>query len=308
MMEKRILGKTGFAVTALGYGAMALRPSGEQEAMRMLNAVLDGGINFIDTAPSYGLSEAYIGKAIAHRRDEFYLATKCGDNVDQVGKGLKPRKIWSREKLLANIETSLRLLKTDHIDVWQLHSAFPYELHGGKNDQVIQTMKDLKQQGKVRYIGISLKSGKPGEELYPAGYGFKYAQEFMQWGVFDVMQIVYGGLTRENEMAIAKAAGMGIGVMVRGVVKKYWDNYDKLFEKARLNELCAKGESNSDFLIRFALSHRGISTMIIGTQNLDHLTANIKAATEGMLPDDIYLEAKHRLDAVGIVMGEMQAI
>lgn len=304
-MEKRTLGKTGPAITVLGYGAMELRSLGEQEAVRMLNGVLDGGINYIDTSPDYGPSEAYIGKAIAHRRDEFYLATKCGCNVDQAGKKLEPGHIWSREKLLANIENSLRLLKTDHVDVWQLHKPFPDELAGGRNDQVIQMMKDLKQQGKVRYIGISFMSGDPGEELYPAGYGFKYAQEFMQWGVFDVMQIVYGGLTRKNEMVITKAAGMGIGVIVRGVVKKYWNNYDELLEKTRLNELCAKGESSSSLLIRFALSHRGISTMIIGTKNSDHLTANIEAATKGILPAGIYLEAKRRLDAVGIVTGEM---
>ncbi len=304
-MEKRVLGKTGLEVTALGYGAMEFRHLGEKEAVRVLNAVLDGGINYIDTSPDYGPSEAYIAKVIAHRRDEFYLATKCGCNVDQAGKRIEPGHIWSREKLLANIENSLRLFKTDHVDVWQLHNPLPYELAGGRTGQVIQMMKDLKQQGKVRYIGVSFKSGDPGEELYPAGACFKYAQEFMQWGVFDVMQIVYGGLTRKNEMVIAKAAGMGIGVIVRGVVKKYGDNYDELFEKARLNELCAKSESSSGLLIRFALSHRGISTMIIGTKNLDHLTANIEAAKKGMLPADIYLEAKRRLDAVGIVTEEM---
>ena len=97
-MEKRILGNTELLVTALGYGAMELRLIEEvREAKRLLNAVLDSGINYIDTSPDYGLSESYIGKTIAHRRQEFYLATKCGCNIDQHGKPLDPSHLWSRE-------------------------------------------------------------------------------------------------------------------------------------------------------------------------------------------------------------------
>jgi aryl-alcohol dehydrogenase-like predicted oxidoreductase len=299
-MEKRDLGKTGLRVTALGYGAMELRLVGEQrEATRLLNAVLDGGINYIDTSPDYGPSEAYIGKAIAHRRSEYFLASKCGCNIDETGKHLDPTHVWSKEQLLRNIENSLRLLKTDHLDVWQLHGPLPSELPGGRSDTVIQTMQDLKRQGKVRYIGISFKNGRAGEELYPAGYG-KYLPEFAPWGVFDVVQVVYGGLTRRNENVIARTAEQGIGMIIRGVVKKYRDNYDELFKQAKLDELCADGESQNAFLIRFALSHPGVSTMIIGTKDLDHLAANIQAAANGKLPDDVYRKAKLRLDAIGI--------
>jgi aryl-alcohol dehydrogenase-like predicted oxidoreductase len=115
------------------------------------------------------------------------------------------------------------------------------------------------------------------------------------------MQIVYGGLTRKNELAIAKAAARGFGMIVRGVVKRYRDDYDELWEEARLDELCEENESRNSFLIRFALSHPGISTMIIGTRNPDHIAENITAATRGKLPDDVYEEAKRRLDAAGVV-------
>ena len=159
-------------VTVLGYGAMELRNMEEQDSLRLLNAVLDSGINYIDTSPDYRMSETYIGKAIAHRRDEFYLATKCGCHVDERGNPLDPSHIWSRERLLENVESSLRLLKTDHIDVWQLHGTRPGSLAGGRDDQVIETMRDLKQQGKVRAIGISFRNGRQGDDMYPAGYGF----------------------------------------------------------------------------------------------------------------------------------------
>jgi aryl-alcohol dehydrogenase-like predicted oxidoreductase len=300
-MEKRNLGNTGMPVTVLGYGAMELRHvEGRAEAERLLNSVLDSGINYIDTSPDYQLSETYLGQALAQRRREFYLASKCGCNVDQNGKSLDPPHIWNRIQLLRNIETSLRLLKTDYLDVWQLHGVFPDQLVGGRHDEVLETMLTLKQQGKVRAIGLSFRNGTPDEALFPAGYGARDIKAFLDWDVFEVMQIVYGGLTRHNEIAIDQAAAKGVGMIIRGVVRKYRANYDDLFKQAKLNELCAANETQSDFLIRFALNHAGLSTMIIGTKNLEHLAANIVAAEKGKLPADVYAEAKRRLEAIGI--------
>jgi aryl-alcohol dehydrogenase-like predicted oxidoreductase len=306
-MEKRNLGQTGLSVTALGYGAMELRMAGvgKKEAARLLNTVLDNGINFIDTSPDYGLSETYIGQTIAHRRDEFHLATKCGCNVDEYGKPFEPSHVWSRQQLLHNIENSLRLLNTDHIDVWQLHGMSPGDLSGGKHDEVIKTMQELKQQGKVRAIGLSFRNGGPSEELYPAGFGFRDIKEFMSWDVFEIMQTVYGGLTRLNEIAITQAMQQGIGMIIRGAVKNYYDNYDELFIQAHLPELCETGETQSSFLIRFALSHPGLGTMIIGSKNVDHIMANVRTVQKDRLPDDVYAEAKRRLEVVGISAGKI---
>jgi aryl-alcohol dehydrogenase-like predicted oxidoreductase len=304
-MEKRRLGQTDLYATALGYGAMELRNMEEQASVRLLNAVLDSGINYIDTSPDYRLSETYIGKATAHRRDEFYLATKCGCHIDERGNPQDPTHIWSRERLLANVENSLRLLKTDHIDVWQLHGTRPGWLVGGRHDEVIQTMQELKQQGRVRAIGISFRNGGPGDDMYPAGYSFEGLREFMTWGVFDVIQAVYGGLTRKNEIAVTKAADLGIGMIVRGVLKRYFPNYDELFVQAGLDELCEEGESPNGFLIRFAMAHPAVGTMIVGTSDPDHLAENVAAADRGKLADETYVEAKRRLDAVGIVADEL---
>jgi aryl-alcohol dehydrogenase-like predicted oxidoreductase len=306
-MERRQLGQTSLYVTALGYGAMELRTMEERDSLRLLNAVLGSGISFIDTSPDYRLSETYIGKAIAHRRDEFCLATKCGCHVDEQGNPQDPSHIWSRERLLENVENSLRLLKTDHIDVWQLHGTRPGWLAGGRNDDAIKTMQELKQQGKVRAIGISFRNGRHGDDLYPAGYGFEGTQEFMTWGVFDVIQTVYGGLTRKNEIALAQAAELGIGMIVRGVVKRYFPDYDELFQRAGLNELCEADESPNGFLIRFAMTHPRISTMIVGTSNPDHLAENVAAADKGKLSEDVYAEAKRRLDVAGATADRLPA-
>ncbi len=304
-MEKRNQGNTGLAVTVLGYGAMELRQVDERSATLLLNAVLDGGINYIDTSPDYGPSEAFIGSAIAHRRHEYILASKCGCNIDAAGKGIASQKhLWTREKLIENIENSLRLLKTDHLDVWQLHGPFPEELPGGKRDDVILTMLDLKRQGKVGAIGMSFKTGgKTDPSQAPSAYGFELAPLFLSWQVFDMIQIIYGGLERQNENIIRAAAQRGVGVVARGVSRSYKPNYPDIFAHARLNELCEPGETMNDFLIRFTLTHPGVSTIIVGTKNPDHLAANIHAASRGVLADSIYAEAKRRMDAVGIVAG-----
>jgi aryl-alcohol dehydrogenase-like predicted oxidoreductase len=272
----------------------------EGEAGRILNAVLDSGINYIDTSPDYGLSEEYIGKTIAHRREEYYLASKCGCNILSEGKAGDPSHIWNRETLLRNIESSLKLLHTDHLDVWQLHGTMPDDLPSGVNEEVMKTMQELKRDGKVLSIGISFRNGKPNEPLFPAGFAFEAIDEFLSWDVFEVMQIVYGCLTRLNERVIQKASDRGVGMVARGVVRRYSDNYEELFERAGLDSLLDSGETRSGFLIRFALNQPGISTMIIGTKSLDHLQENIQAVSKGALPEEVYRKAADGLASVGI--------
>ena len=128
-MEKKRLGRTDLNVTQLGFGAMEVRgkriwngrsvTDGQAEAI--LNAVLDGGINFIDTAYDYGRSEDYIGKFISGRRDEYYLSTKCGCSFLDKGDHEETPHIWTKENLLTNIESRLKRRKTDYVDIWQLH-------------------------------------------------------------------------------------------------------------------------------------------------------------------------------------------
>src|SRR5580693_7755813 len=124
----RPLGRTGTDVTVLGYGAMELRgrrraPIAPDEAGRLLNAVLDGGINLIDTSVDYGQSEELIGKFVSHRRDEYFLASKCGCPVTAPPAGATPPfpHDFSPENVRAGVEQSLRRLKTDRLDLVQVH-------------------------------------------------------------------------------------------------------------------------------------------------------------------------------------------
>ncbi|HLI47340.1 MAG TPA: aldo/keto reductase [Chthonomonas sp.] len=297
-LAKRTLGRTGLQVTVLGYGAMEIRgpriwggrPVTEQQAETILNAVLDEGINFIDTANDYGRSEEFIGKYLSKRRSEFYIATKCGckvtyrdENTDDT-----PHE-WTRENLFRGLHESLQRLKTDYIDIMQLHNPTVEQCQQG---DLVSVLKEMQQQGKVRWIGCS--STLP------------HILTYMEWNVFDVFQIPYSALERAHENVITEAAQKGAGIIDRGGVARGepgagLGNPDrwKIFEAAKLDELRAEGESRTAFLLRFLLAHPHIHTTIVGTLNPDHLRENVAVAEKGPLPPDVYEEAKRRLDAVG---------
>jgi aryl-alcohol dehydrogenase-like predicted oxidoreductase len=297
-LAKRTLGRTGIQVTVLGYGAMEIRgpriwggrPVTEQQAETILNAVLDAGINFIDTANDYGRSEEFIGKYLSKRRSEFYIATKCGckvtyrdENTDDT-----PHE-WTRENLFRGLHESLQRLKTDYIDIMQLHNPTVEQCQQG---DLVNVLKEMQQQGKVRWIGCS--STLP------------LIRTYIEWGVFDVFQIPYSALERAHENVITEAAQKGAGIIDRGGVARGepgagLGNPDrwKIFEAAKLDELRAEGEARTAFLLRFLLAHPHIHTTIVGTLNPDHLRENVAIAEKGPLPPDVYEEAKRRLDAVG---------
>ena len=294
-MEKRTLGKTDIEATVLGYGAMELRYAEQDgltdaDAGRILNRLLDGGINFIDTAPDYGLSEERIGRFVSGRRDEYVLATKCGCNIPRGDDPDVPGHIWTRDQLLHNIEVSLRRLQTDVIDIWQLHNPSVEEVEAG---ELVAAMEEVKRQGKVRHVSIS--STLPSITTY------------VEQGWFETYQIPYSALQRGEENSITAAAKSGAGTIIRGGVAKgepgaghgrkeawsYW-------EEAKLDELRAPGESPSAFLLRFTISHPHMHTTIVGTRNPDHLAENLAAAEAGALAPDVYREAKRRLDEAGV--------
>ena len=131
-LETNEFGNTGVQVTSLGYGAMELREGPEDLANNLLNLVVDSGINFIDTSIDYGDSEKLIGKFISHRRSEFFLASKCGCAIG-TGEG----HIFTKENITNGINQSLKLLKTDYLDLVQLHNPIKNVVE--END-VIQTL------------------------------------------------------------------------------------------------------------------------------------------------------------------------
>jgi aryl-alcohol dehydrogenase-like predicted oxidoreductase len=149
------------------------RPVTDQQAETILNAVLDAGINFIDTANDYGRSEEFIGKYIAHRRQEFYIGTKCGCTVVRQDENTDDTPhVWTRENLFRGLEESLQRMKTDYVDIMQLHNP---AVDVTEQNQLVDALKEMQQQGKVRFISISTT--------------LPHLPTYLDWGVFDTFQI-----------------------------------------------------------------------------------------------------------------------
>lgn len=299
-IERRVLGRTGLPVTVLGYGAMELRdpPRGraipEADAVRILHAVLDCGINFVDTSIDYGMSEERIGRHLSHRRDEFFLASKCGCLVgyefteDRIG----PHE-YGHANVVAGVEQSLRRLRTDYLDLVQLHLSPGVDVL--EREGTLETLADLKQQGKVRFIGMSGTLPNLPQQI--------------ELGIFDVFQIPYSALEREHENLISLAAQAGAGVVVRGGAAKgvpsgasraaeRHADLAGVWGRATLGELLGD-MSPMEFVLRFTISHPDMSTTIVGTVDPEHLDANVRAVQAGPLPPDVYEDAKRRLAHAG---------
>ena len=287
------LGRTGLHVTRLGYGAAHRKPMDNVQRRTILNDVLDAGINFIDTADDYGLtyddedsSEKLIGRYISHRQSEFYLATKCG--------GSDSGHIWTRENVFRNLHDSLRRLKADYVDIMQLHGA---TVEDCEREGLVDSLLEMRQEGKVRWIGASTN--------------LPHLPTFLDWGVFDVFQLPFSALERDHEGWITKASEAGAGIIIRGGVALGEvgvgvgspDRWNK-FQEAELDELREPGESRTAFLARFTMTHPHTHTNIVGTTNPDHLQENVEATQRGPLPNDVYEEAKRRLDGVGVSPSE----
>jgi aryl-alcohol dehydrogenase-like predicted oxidoreductase len=303
----RALGGTGADVTILGYGAMELRgrPRGpeiaDQDAGRLLNAILDGGINLIDTSPDYGRSEELVGTYIGHRRDEFFLASKCGCPLEAPADAPPPYPHdYSPGNVRADVEQSLRRLRTGHLDLVQVHMS-PSKAMLEEN-RTVQTLKDLQAEGKVRFIGMS--------GILPN------LPDHIAMGVFDVFQIPYSAVQRDHEELITEAADAGAGTFIRGGAARGAPAENKNWRTGPLGQdrgvgqrnwetsgiaglLSEAGMSSMEFVLRFTLSHPGLSTTIVGTSNPVHLASNIGVAEKGPLPADLYEQAKKRLPLPG---------
>jgi aryl-alcohol dehydrogenase-like predicted oxidoreductase len=304
-LATRTFGKTGIDVTVLGYGAMELRgsPHGpeivDSDAGELLNTVLDSGVTFVDTSIDYGRSEELIGRYISHRRDEYFLASKCGCPLG-VFPPETPRPLphdFTPANLRAGLQQSLARLKTDHLDLVQIHaSPSRTQLEA---DGTIECLQELQAEGSVRFIGMSGT--------------LPHLADHLAMGVFDAFQIPYSALQREHEQLITQAANAGAGTVIRGGVargapadEKAWQGPFGMsegaaqgrWEGAGLEDLL-DGMDRMTFVLRFTLSHPDLHTTIVGTSSAEHFAANLAAAEQGPLPDDLYDEAKKRLTEAG---------
>jgi aryl-alcohol dehydrogenase-like predicted oxidoreductase len=183
-------------------------------------------------------------------------------------------------------------MKTDCLDVVQFHGS-PIE---AEEADAIATLIQLKQEGKVRFIGASSTLPR--------------LTHHIELGVFDVFQIPYSAVQREHEGAITDAARSGAGTVIRGGVARGGPAEEKawgqrlvdttadprvVWERAKLDDLVG-GARPVEFLLRFTLSHPDLHTTIVGTGKVEHLRQNVLAAEKGPLPADVFEETKRRLE------------
>jgi aryl-alcohol dehydrogenase-like predicted oxidoreductase len=286
------MGKTGWRVSEIGLGASQLgRPTvSDQQAETILNTALDLGINFIDSAAMYKLSEERIGKFIGHRKDEFFIATKCGDyNVVRDGQ-FTTVKDYTPAGILRTIDQSRQKLKLDVIDMLLFH-GLPAEAE--ELPPAMDTLLKAKADGLARYIGVS------------ADKAFTDA-EAARWPI-DVQEFTYNIVKPESAESIMPAlASRDMGTIIKQPIANAvflqetrpegtyfvstWDRAKEL----PLKEL-AGDMPLVDFALRFTLSHPGVHTAIVGTTNPGHLAANARVSDGVALPEEVM----RRLQASG---------
>jgi aryl-alcohol dehydrogenase-like predicted oxidoreductase len=254
----RPLGRTGLGVTPLGFGAFKIGrnegikyPTGydlpdEADVGRLLHAVLDLGINYIDTAPAYGLSEERIGRTIGHRRREFTLSTKMGETFAD-GRSMFD---FSRDGLRASLERSLKRLRTEVLDIVYIHSDGE-DLRILNETDAVATLVDAKQAGLVRAIGLSGKT-------------IDGATAALDWA--DVVMVEYHLFDRTHEAIIAEAASRGVGVVVKKGL--------------------GSGHLAAAEAISFVLGNPGVSSMVVGSLNVGHVRENLALAVRGIVKSE----------------------
>ena len=274
-METRRLGRTDLRVSVLGFGGSEIGYEGASEATvkRLLAGALDAGLTVIDTAECYVRSEELIGAALGGRRRECALFTKCG----HAGGWGSPD--WRAAPLLASIERSLERLRTDHVDLIQLHSCSEAVLRRGEAIRALQTARE---RGMARFIGYS------GD-----GAAARYAVEC---GAFDTLQTSISIADQEAlELTLPLAVERGMGVIAkRPIANAAWVGsrrpsrgayeYEYWQRLERLDYEFLKRADGIGTALRFTLSVPGVHTAIVGTSRPGRFEDNARHVAAGKLP------------------------
>ncbi|ONH32615.1 aldo/keto reductase [Pseudofrankia asymbiotica] len=298
-MRYRTLGRTGIKVSPYALGTLMFATSignpDPDDSARIIHRALDAGINFIDTADSYGDSEEIVGRALQGRRDDVVLATKAGrpmgDDPNHQGA--------SRRWIVTAVENSLRRLKTDYIDLYQIHRPDPTTDIG----ETLSVLCDLIHSGKVRAIGSSAMLASDIVEA-------QWVAERRGLERFHTEQPPYSLLNRGIErevLPVAQRNGMGTLVwgplgqgLLTGRVRKgqrnelrraafsrHLNDEGRLDAVERFISLAEKvGLPLTHLAMTFAISHPGVTSAIIGPRTMSHLD-DLLAGLDVTLTDDV---------------------
>lgn len=254
-LPTRPLGSSGISVSSLGLGTVKFGRNQEvkypstfslpddREVEALLRQAREFGINLLDTAPAYGSSEQRLGRLLKER-DQWVISTKVGEEF----LGGKSVYTFSGDYVKKSIHRSLRDLNTDFLDIVLIHSdgRDQYIL---ESTDCVETLQKLKEQGLIRAIGMSTKTVEGGVQAVET---------------LDVVMVTYHAEATEDGAVIDKAAELDRGVLIK---------------KAMNSGHTAASAEGAARALEFALSRKGVSSVIIGTINPRHLQANVEVAT-----------------------------
>jgi aryl-alcohol dehydrogenase-like predicted oxidoreductase len=296
-LEKRRFGKTDMQVAVLGFGGAEIGYEKTDQATvgKLLNAALDAGLNVVDTAECYIDSEVQIGEAIGGRRKEYYLFTKCGNVKPDGSRGDD----WSKDGILKSVERSLKRLKTDVLDLVQLHSCSIEEL---KKGECIEALEAAKKAGKTRYIGYSGDS--------------QAARWAIESGRFDSLQTSINVADQECiELTLPLAKEKQMGVIAKrpianaawrydakpdnGYHQEYWRRLQELKYEWAMGEARAKTDASGPAAVamRFTAMQPGVCVLIVGTSKPERWKQNAELMEAGPLAKELHDSIRARWKA-----------
>lgn len=278
-MKYRVLGKTGWKVSVLGFGAAPLgRTHGdfrEKDGIRAVHTAIDLGINFIDVAPYYGLTmaEAVLGKALRDiPREKYYLATKVGRyGADEKDFDFSP------ERITRSVDESLSRLRVAHIDLIQCQdiefASVPHLV-----DETIPALQRLKRQGKVRHIGLTGFPPKVFQKVLDR-VPVDAVHSYCHFCLMNTTLVQFFPYLNEHRVGIVNAAPLGMGLLTEKGPPKWHP------APAKIRDACAKAVAHCkkkkaslpQLALQFATSHRDIATTLVGTSDAKKIKQSVKS-------------------------------
>lgn len=252
-MEKRTLGKTGWEISVIGFGAIKLSCLSQKECDLILNEAIDGGINYIDTADCYGDSEEKIGNALRKRRREFYLSTKV-DERDYQGVEKK-------------IERCLRRLQTEYIDLAFFHDVRASEYDRIFNSGGLEALEKAREKGMIRKIGISIH------------HTWEIMRKAIDSGVFSALMVAFSALDEDRLAAdiLPMAYNSGIGLIaMKPLAGGRLAEWPSSIKKRKFGH----GESLAQACLHYVLSNPNITCAIPGMTTLKELHENLRVGRD----------------------------
>ncbi|MGP1908322.1 aldo/keto reductase [Metabacillus sp. JX24] len=274
-MKKRQLGTSDLMVSEVGLGCMSLGTDKEQ-AESIIDAALHEGINYFDTADLYdfGLNEEFVGAALKKKRKEIILATKAGNRWNEAKDGWT----WDASKsyIKEAVKHSLKRLKTDYIDLYQLHGGTIED----NIDETIEAFEELKKEGLIRYYGISsIRPNVIKQYLEKSSI----VSVMMQYSLLDRRPEEWFSLLNDHGVSV-----IGRGPMAKGLLTDNWET--KLNEKGYLSyseedlrrllpQIAAEsGLSMTETAIQYCLKQQTVGTIVPGASKIEQVQANCRAA------------------------------